>query len=265
VIVFLLLSARELAESQVFKNLKEPTSKADDQEKQLASATPADATAPVRPIISSQLSAEHTVSPPPDTASLSGSGLPFPIMQDRPGGSSHSSAILTSVVPVGRSIPANSAGRSSSPTMSSTSGTAPNALTAPASAPKPNHVSSRAQRRNRHRFSPCGDFDPTLIGIIHFEVFVFLYFIVSNEVYLARNPSDGFDKLWGFGQVFALVATFPTIVSVWNAFREHGFKKESKGTERRKGITDMRRNSSRRPIEEKDTGRHSKTGRKSSP
>ena len=59
---------------------------------------------------------------------------------------------------------------------------------------KHNHTHAQMARR-------ASSLDSTLVGIFIFQALIFTYFITCNELYVARNPTDHEDGVWGFGQV----------------------------------------------------------------
>ncbi|KAK7695290.1 hypothetical protein QCA50_002480 [Cerrena zonata] len=86
-----------------------------------------------------------------------------------------------------------------------------------------NKTTGRSKRHRRHSWAT--NMDPMLLGISIFQLLVFAYFIVSTELLLKHNPAvDSSDKEWGFGQILALIVAVPSVVSVFKAFRDHGFE-----------------------------------------
>ena len=61
---------------------------------------------------------------------------------------------------------------------------------------------THGQKANRPRKKQwSGGWDPMLLGIAAFQIIVFTYFVLSSELLLLWNPSDGSNRSWGFGQV----------------------------------------------------------------
>jgi len=63
------------------------------------------------------------------------------------------------------------------------------------------------------------------LGIAAAQIIIFAYFVVSTEMLLLWNPYQSNGPTWGFGQILALIVVVPSGVSVFNAFRERGFKR----------------------------------------
>ncbi|KAG6837669.1 hypothetical protein H0H93_004945 [Arthromyces matolae] len=89
------------------------------------------------------------------------------------------------------------------------------------------------RRPKRRRWS--SDLDPMLVGIVICQAMVFTYFIVSTELLLKSNPSnDNTSAQWSFGQILALIVVIPSGFSLASAISEHGVKRPSKRSRRRK-------------------------------
>ncbi|KAJ3829853.1 hypothetical protein F5880DRAFT_1519691 [Lentinula raphanica] len=77
-------------------------------------------------------------------------------------------------------------------------------------------------KSNRPRRKVWSNIDPMFIGMMIFEIVVFIYFIVSNERLLRDNHADTGE--FGFGQILALVVVLPVVLSFIGALKENGFR-----------------------------------------
>jgi len=80
----------------------------------------------------------------------------------------------------------------------------------------------KRKRQRRAEWSP--NVDPMLVMISILELVFFVYFVVSTELLLSHNPeANESANQWAFGQILALILVVPSCISVFGAFREHGF------------------------------------------
>ncbi|THH33461.1 hypothetical protein EUX98_g747 [Antrodiella citrinella] len=108
------------------------------------------------------------------------------------------------------------------------------------------HRHRRLEEHRSRRANWGTDLDPMLLGLTIFQVIVFTYFIVCEELLLHINTlSDNSDQQWGFGQILALIVVVPSLISVIGAFREHKFGNlhhtKSKSAPRDRGIKEKKR------------------------
>jgi len=112
----------------------------------------------------------------------------------------------------------------------------PNDGTTSGQSPRPKHKKGKhhghlekLKKFSRKRGLWVGNIDRHLIGTTIFQFLILSLLMAWNEMYVHLNESHegrGQDDTWGFGQIFALIVVFPSVVSLGHALHEHGFRLE---------------------------------------
>ncbi|KAJ3555427.1 hypothetical protein NM688_g2588 [Phlebia brevispora] len=92
-------------------------------------------------------------------------------------------------------------------------------LPIPPQSPTPSTKQDRPRRPKPPQHFP--DVDPMFLGISVASIVVLIYFVSVTELLNVRNPVADANQ-WAFGQILALILVVPSLVSVIQAFREHG-------------------------------------------